>query len=497
MRARETDEQATFNDILLRVAGPALIMLMVGSLVWFLMHVSYVGQWPFRVMWVYGLFVFTAVLISRISIEISRERAFIYGLALAVAMLIAANFFLQIEGPLAPLSFVINAATIALIWFSASRLTWDITVNDDSRDASAQGLVELFRRKVQSGVDTVVQAAEASQQPAGTDSTATSERKYSTQDGESSSTTERDLTNATWDQKLREFWPFKKNKNTPGLWIFYFSLMAFPIFGLGQMMLSTRDLPARRWAFYLFIVYILAALGLLMMTSLLGLQRYLRQRNVVMPDSMSRSWMLIGAVFGIAVLGLVWLLPRPAPEHSVAHVLPRFDTPWRQTSDWAMGNDGDQQSDTRANRTETSDDAQQTQSRQGAKNGGGEAGGGKKSSGGGENQQGDDGGSKTSERKNGGKSSSNPDTQAGNKSGDKGQGNDPQGGGENPNESSGSKSSEDTSSGDTSANKDGKSGSDAREGQPDRGDSQQPPNGKDSSPTEGDKERAGLGSAFK
>jgi hypothetical protein len=47
----------------------ALIMALVGSLVYFLIEVMYVGEYQARLMYVFALFVFAAVLIARISIE--------------------------------------------------------------------------------------------------------------------------------------------------------------------------------------------------------------------------------------------------------------------------------------------------------------------------------------------------------------------------------------------------------------------------------------------
>src|SRR5262245_51848366 len=65
----------TTADYLVIAVSPALIMAMVGSLVYFLIAVFYEGDYPARLNYAFGLFVFAAVLVARISIEEGREYA--------------------------------------------------------------------------------------------------------------------------------------------------------------------------------------------------------------------------------------------------------------------------------------------------------------------------------------------------------------------------------------------------------------------------------------
>ena len=59
----------TTEDYLVIAISPALIMALVGSLVYFLIEVFYAGDYAARLNYAFGLFVFAAVLIARISIE--------------------------------------------------------------------------------------------------------------------------------------------------------------------------------------------------------------------------------------------------------------------------------------------------------------------------------------------------------------------------------------------------------------------------------------------
>lgn len=65
--------QKTLTDYLVIAISPALIMTLVGSLVYFLVAVFYHGGYQGRMEYIFSLFVFAAVLIARISIEEGRE----------------------------------------------------------------------------------------------------------------------------------------------------------------------------------------------------------------------------------------------------------------------------------------------------------------------------------------------------------------------------------------------------------------------------------------
>ena len=59
----------TLADYIVIAISPALIMALIGSLVFFLLELLYQGQYEARLQYVFTLFVFAAVLIGRISIE--------------------------------------------------------------------------------------------------------------------------------------------------------------------------------------------------------------------------------------------------------------------------------------------------------------------------------------------------------------------------------------------------------------------------------------------
>ncbi|HEX5471588.1 MAG TPA: DUF4129 domain-containing protein, partial [Lacipirellulaceae bacterium] len=122
---------------------------------------------------------------------------------------------------------------------------------------------------------------------------------------------------------LKQFFLPGKGAHTPGLWVLYFSLAALPLFGIGQHWIPVTEVGRRRYVFGLLLVYVAAALSLLVTTSFLNLRRYLRQRRVEMPLPIAGTWVGVGAVLIVIVMMLALLIPRPGAEVAVSRV------PWQ------------------------------------------------------------------------------------------------------------------------------------------------------------------------
>jgi hypothetical protein len=299
----------TSADYLAIAVSPALIMLLVGSLVFFLLEVVYVGEYQARLNYVFALFVFATVLVGRISIEMGSERAAMYSIPLALATFVVLQKFVEHPSVFSPL---INIVLIAVVWWCAHRLTWDCTLIDDSVDASGEGLMQL------AGVDdTEGEGALAPPQ------------RNQLLPGES----------------LPSFWQrmfsFETGPHAPGLWVLYFSLAALPIFGIGQGFIPASDTASHRYMFVLLFVYVASGLLLLVTTSFLGFRRYLRQRGVDMPTPMAMTWVAVGAVVTAIVLLVTTLLPRPSAEFSLAQAPRQARSPDGLTSSrYGRGSDG-------------------------------------------------------------------------------------------------------------------------------------------------------------
>jgi hypothetical protein len=284
----------TMADYVVIAISPALIMGLVGSLVFFLLGVLYQGSFQERLHWVMACFVFAAVLIGRISIEQGFERAAPFGMALALVVGLAANRFLDFQGSwIDNFGWLINWGLIALIWWCAHRLTWDCTVIDDSEDASGQGLLQT------AGLEKPLAEDDKPAESQGVEGT-----------------TSRQAPAGFWQRYVEG----QHRPHAPGVWVVYFSLAALPLFGIGQWLIPESDTAGRIRAFWLLCVYVACGMGLLLTTSFLGLRRYLRQRRIEMPTLMANLWMGTGSVLIVALLVFAALLPRPSAEYPISQL---------------------------------------------------------------------------------------------------------------------------------------------------------------------------------
>ncbi|NQV24046.1 MAG: hypothetical protein HQ518_06720 [Rhodopirellula sp.] len=311
----------TLADYMAIAITPALIMLLTGSLVWFLAELGYDGGRPTRIRWILFWFVIGAVLVARIAIENGRAHAamFLAGLAGATALTI---FKFAPEAPLVPI------VCLGVVAWCADKLTWDCTLIDESEDASGEGLLQVAGVADEAELTDADAGSEGSADAASTSSGATEgDRKA--------------------EEKKVPFWKrlFVNESeragkpHAPGLWVVYFSLAALPLYGFGQVWIPATNVASRHFAFQCLLVYVGAALGLLLTTSFLGLRRYLRQRHLEMPAAMAVTWIGMGSAIAIGILVMAMLLPRPQGDYSIAEAIDYVSEEVQEASDWAFLND--------------------------------------------------------------------------------------------------------------------------------------------------------------
>lgn len=292
-------------DVASIVVAPVLVMLMVGSLVYFLIEVLQGGHYTDRLLYTFGFYVFGAVLVARIAITQSRMKAVAYGLVLGGACFIACMAFVEYEkGLWQALGPVINVGLIALVWWCSDKLTWDCTHLDESRKASGRGVLAA------AGFD-------------GTKSTTAAEDDEEFDPDRSVQETRKKKKRKEptpppvvgWFQKFQKFREWRKKKpHTPGVWVLYFALAAIPLFALGQAMIPADDSNRRAATFWQMAVYVGSALGLLVTTTLMGLKRYLEDRKASIPTVLTAAWLGLGGLLIVAFIGVAAVLPRPHSE---------------------------------------------------------------------------------------------------------------------------------------------------------------------------------------
>jgi hypothetical protein len=317
MPSKEKPEQSLADYVTIALS-PVLIMALVGSLVFFLLEILYVGQYSERLQWELFFFVFGMVLISRVAIEQGSEKAGVYGIALGIVVFLALQAFIEYPPgtPTASFGWLINLVLMIIIWWCTNKLVWDCTYIDDKVDASGKGVLEA------AGLDDAGGDAEGSlpeEEPAGS--------KHLP------------ATVAWWDRYRRYREAQRKKPHTPGVWVVYFSLAALPIYGLGQSLIPVDQPERRQRAFWFMVSYVGSGLGLLVTTSFLGLRRYLRQRKLKMPVGITTAWLLLGGSLIFIFLLIGALLPRPYGEYQLLNFTP-LGTRERDASEYAMLRDG-------------------------------------------------------------------------------------------------------------------------------------------------------------
>ncbi len=315
--------ERTLADYLGMAIGPILIMILVGSLVFFLLEVAYRGESGGMIRWTLFWFVLGAVLVSRISIEDDSNKGAVYGVVLAAAT--GAMVGIQVD-------WVIGCwVLLGLAWWFAMKLTWDCTVLEDDEDSSGEGLLGA------SGLDDTSRGSSTLQPsrrgdlrlPTTTGPTPgasipipvrASTRPRSGPVGFGSGRAQ----GASNRSRIvgRES---TKPPHSPGMWVIYFSLAALPLFGIGQHFIPEADAVRQNDTLAYVLAYVLAALGLLLTSSFLNLRKYLRRRGLGMPGSMAAGWIARGMALGCAMILLAVLLPRPQATYSLTSLLDSFE----------------------------------------------------------------------------------------------------------------------------------------------------------------------------
>jgi hypothetical protein len=274
----------TAADYMVIGLSPVLIMLLVGSLCFFLVEVFYRGQSAGGLTWVLGWYVLAIVLISRIAIEQTNQQAAMYGFLLAMATW----FYMMRSQP----GWLFGVILLAIVWFCAHKLVFDCTLIDEDQDSSGHGLLQKSVLKPEA-------KAPPEKNPLA--------------------------------KRPRKLTP----PQNPGRWVVYFSLAAIPLFGVGQVLLPADAANSRRWGFIFLTLYLFAALGLLVTTSFLGMRRYLRQRFLKMPPSIALAWLKFGVGVLIIVMAGSVLLPRPGATAAWAALSYKINSVLLQASKYA------------------------------------------------------------------------------------------------------------------------------------------------------------------
>lgn len=327
--------EMTWADYLAVGVAPVFIMALVGSLCFFLLDLGYAGEHAGRLRFALFWFVFGSVMLARVSITQGVAHAGLLGLGLGLATIAVLIAFVD--------QALIACLLVGVVWWCAHKLTWNCTFIDETVDPSAAGLLETAGADDRLAERRIGARSKAEQAP-----------RPLADDDIRAEEAERWRHAPWWKRAWRSLTDLEPKAHAPGLSVLYFSLAALPLFGFGQWLIPAGAEDRQASAFRWLALYLASGLSLLLITSFLGLRRYLRRRTLEMPAAMTSSWIGVGGAMIAALLlgALVLPLPSARTDWAVALRDRVLTSPRREASRMApLKSDGTPSDDPDAART--------------------------------------------------------------------------------------------------------------------------------------------------
>lgn len=320
----------SWTDLLIDVLTPIMIFLMVYSVVFFLLDVRYVftGRHDFYMRLVAFSFVMGCVAINRLVAREGSEESIMYVLVFAGAIglyTLSLNAFdvgsvahTFLDRPW--LSTIFNMTVVAVLWWVTNRLTHDCCVDTDPQ-AGDVGLLRRTARRVQKQVERTEKSPEPIFVRKKKDSSILYNElvPYDPTDPESNK--------PKVEPKIVEEPTKRLPRRHPGVIIFYFAVPSMIIFSLGLRALQRGEGMVTLGQIYL-TLYIIAALSLLMLTSLAGVREYFRARRIHVPSAIGFFWIGLGTIMIAMVMLGAWRIPRPGLPPVLSVSTPREAALW-------------------------------------------------------------------------------------------------------------------------------------------------------------------------
>lgn len=337
----------TLADYFIDGITPTLIYVMMLSFILFLLDVRFIFTEvdDIRLRWVSIFFVLGVVALNRLVARDGKEQSIIYILFMVVVVVLFTFATSGRSGSYVTgftdrtwVDLPINLAITGFLWWVIHRLTQECCV--DKTSASGEiGIVQGTLLSLQKA------GAQARELPAKLKEASAKKRPDEpwilTNTIEAYDPLDRDRDEAmklahaldaaaapppSWKERL----PAKH----PGISVFYVSLPVMAVFALGYPVLLNGG-PSMIVAGYVFVAtYTLAALGLLMFTSLRGLRGYCQERNVPIPAGVSAFWMIFGGFLVLLVLLGGLLGPSPAVPGMMRVGVRELDYHVRYSAPW-------------------------------------------------------------------------------------------------------------------------------------------------------------------
>ncbi|MBI4558749.1 MAG: DUF4129 domain-containing protein [Candidatus Hydrogenedentes bacterium] len=331
-------QRRSMTDLLVDFLTPFMIFVMITSVIYFLLDVRYVytAVSDFNLRMVAFCFIMGVVALNRLIVRDGKEESALYFIALAgaIGMYTLATTSLYEVGSVARgfmnhpvVATAFNMVIVVFIWWLTNRLTHECCVdtNPSAGDIGIlTGTVRGWREAMRAQPDARPSLFRKRQKEP-----VILQNIYEPVDPSEWKPPE--AKKAPTPVGLAQRLP----KRHPGVSIFYFSVPVMFIFALGQRVIQNGG-PGMVLAGHLYLgAYTVAALMLLMLSSLGGLREYFRERRIRIPGGLGPFWIGLGMVMLAIVLIGATALPLPGLP-STAFVDYHEDDPWNRGDRFQM-----------------------------------------------------------------------------------------------------------------------------------------------------------------
>jgi len=316
----------TLSDYLIDALTPAMIFVMVASVVYFLLDVRYIYTEvnDFSLRWfVAWAFILGIVAINRLVAREGSNESILYvivfGLAIGLYTIAGqaygsgsyAGRFMSGPG-----EAVFNMALVAFTWWAVNRLTHECCV-DTHPEAGDMGILTGTARRMRDRM----RAQPKEKRP----------EVYLDLEPFDPTTWEPPKPKKRTDPSTSSRPP----KRHPGISVLYFSVVAMLAFALGQRVTLHGGPRIAAWGWFYIGSYTAAALTLLMLTSLGQLREFFRARQTALPRALSIFWVSLGVFMVLVVLVGAAALPAPRDPTPAAVLEHEYD-PWNPRSTFVL-----------------------------------------------------------------------------------------------------------------------------------------------------------------
>ncbi len=303
----------TLTDTLLSFINPFLILVLVGSVVFFLLDVRYiytaVNDSNLRIV-AFSL-VLGIVAVNRIFATESIEDGVMYGfgLGLVISLYVMVSTSMYGTGSVIYnlvtgnnfLAFLTNMGVVIFLWWLTNRITYECCI-DENLSAAEIGITTSISKAVEKSREhktkkiTTTRESDLFYELEAVDPTQLKFKDPSTKDIT--------FNIIGFGEQL--------SKIPAGISILFFSIPVMGIFSFGLRILVNGGQKIVNGGWFYLVLYVFSATLLLVMTSLGGLREYYKMRKISVPSLLGITWVLAGIfIIFIAMVCSVYL---PLPE---------------------------------------------------------------------------------------------------------------------------------------------------------------------------------------